>query len=188
VIKAGGGALAANGVDQHSVTQVVTGIVTAIIGVVWSHWFHTDDPTPPTTGAKATLLFMLGCLGLMLGCAALQPGADPIVVRTEQAEQGAKATFDLVLNAEGGTSANRLFWMSNAPAFHNFCEDLRRPVMLGTNTYPKCIAAIISLESIKENYKSGRANSNDLITAEFILTGLLNQANAWYTIVTNNPH
>lgn len=46
-----GGALATNGINKSSVTQIVCGVVTTLIGMAWSHWEHSDSQgtTPPTT-------------------------------------------------------------------------------------------------------------------------------------------
>jgi len=73
-----------------------------------------------------TMLFLFGALCISLAaCATLNPGADPLVVRTEQVQAGADATVDFVLNID---QSNRGFWLTNAPAFHNFCEYLRTRV------------------------------------------------------------
>ena len=50
ILKAVGAALAANGVDVSSTKKVVTGVVVALVGFVFSYLFHADDPTttPPT--------------------------------------------------------------------------------------------------------------------------------------------
>lgn len=119
------------------------------------------------------------------GCATrLDPGADPIVVRTEQTLTIAKSTFDLVLNID---HSHRELWREKAPAFHDFCEWLRMPRKLHHLTMPQCSAMLMSLDDVKLDYKTGRATSNDLLTALSTLQGVLNQANAWLTIATNTP-
>lgn len=42
-VKLIGGVLATNGINRSSVTQIVIGIVTALMGLAWSHWEHSPD-------------------------------------------------------------------------------------------------------------------------------------------------
>jgi hypothetical protein len=141
---------------------------------------HQLKPEQPRTNAPIALML---CLVLLAGCAPLQPGADPIVVRTEQAEQGAKATFQLALQTD---QLDRGFWRTNAPGFHSYCENLRIPTPYQvTNTLPRYRVMLLSLNDVKLDYKHGRASSNDLHTALLTLQSLQNQANIWLTIVTN---
>jgi hypothetical protein len=131
--------------------------------------------------------FPLCALGVLIitlifvGCASLQPGADPLVVRVEQGETVAKASFDLVVNVD---DSQRAFWITNAPAFHNFVEWLRAPVPLGTNAYPRGIAMIFQVDSAKVAYEADKSSSNALLTAFAALTQAESQATAWQTIVT----
>lgn len=119
------------------------------------------------------------------GCSTVQPGEDPLVVRTEQTEATAKASFDLVLNID---HANRPFWRTNAPAFHSFCEWLRQPQTVDlTNTLPRASALIWQLNTVKNNYMLARAGSNDVVTALTTLQSAVNQAQAWQTIIQSNP-
>jgi len=129
-------------------------------------------------------LFPLLAIALLVfGCAKLQPGADPLIVRAEQTEQVAKATFDLVLNVD---HSDRGFWRTNAPAFHGFCEWLRQPQPVwGTNVLPRASAMIANLDTVKLDYRAARASSNALITALLTLSSAVDQASAWSIIVTN---
>jgi hypothetical protein len=60
---------------------------------------------------------------LLLGCAALQPGADPIVVRAEQTTAIALDTFDLFLRVERQNEAS-LYKLN--PKIHDFANLIRR--------------------------------------------------------------
>lgn len=121
-------------------------------------------------------------------CSSLKPGADPIVVRTEQALKTGSATFDLVLSLD---HADRGFWRTNAPAFHNFCEGLRAPQIVfayGTNaTMPRVLAAQWSLNQVKIAYKQSPTNSTALEKSLASFLAFVDQAAAWATIVTNRP-
>lgn len=126
------------------------------------------------------LLFM----GLMLsGCARLQPGADPLVVRVEQAETGAVSTFDLVLRMD---DTDREFWKQKAPGFHSFAEFLREPLAAeGTNTEARALSLVRSLDVIKKDYQAGRASSNAVTAALATLRGLLAESAKQLSAVTN---
>lgn len=139
--------------------------------------------------AKILLLTLVsGAMALLFSsCKTLQPGADPLIVRTEQTETIAKATFDTVLNFD---NSNRAYWQTNAPAFHNFCEWLRAPQTVEvTNTLPRAAAMLISLDDTKLAYKSAAVSSNVLVEALATVQAALNQAQAWTTIssATNQP-
>lgn len=117
------------------------------------------------------------------GCATIEPGEDPLVVRAEQAEYTAKATFDLILNVD---HSDRGFWRTNAPAFHSFCEWLRQPQTVWiTNSLPRASAMILNLNAIKNAYKGSKVYSNDVISVMYTLQSIADQASAWSTIVTN---
>lgn len=135
---------------------------------------------------KATTFFALPLIGLALwGCATLQPGADPLVVRVEQAETSAKSSFQLVLSVD---QLDRGFWRTNAPAFHGYCEWLRVPTAYQvTNTLPRYRVLLLSLDDVKRDYKAARSSSNALFTALATLNSAANQASAWLQIVTNKP-
>lgn len=125
---------------------------------------------------------------ILIGCAALQPGADPVIVRAQQVEESGKATFDFVLRLD---SADRGFWRTNAPAFHNFCEWLREPqgVLDTTNIIllPRCSAMILSLDNLRRDYKASKVSSNILLQSIAVLESVTVQADAWTKIVTNKP-
>lgn len=144
----------------------------------------------PNIRPLAALITVLSCWLIIAttalivpGCATLAPGADPLVVRTEQSETTAKSTFDFVLNLD---NSDRGFWRTNAPGFHNFCEWLRQPQPAGTNILPRCSAMIWDVNMIKADYKASRASSNTLYTILVTLESALNQASSWSTLVTNS--
>jgi hypothetical protein len=114
----------------------------------------------------------------------LQPGADPLIVRTEQTETIAKAAFDTVLNFD---NSQRDFWRTNAPAFHQFCEWLRQPQTVEvTNTLPRASAMLVSLDDVKLAYKSSTVSSNTLAEALATVQAAVGQAQSWMTIATSN--
>lgn len=117
----------------------------------------------------ASILLLVLC-----GCAALQKGADPAVVRTEQTLSIAKSTLDTFEQID---NANRAFFHTNAPAMHAFAEYLRAPVIVnGTNVLPRGLAFIMALDTVKLQYKAGKASSNALATASAVLESALSQA------------
>lgn len=118
------------------------------------------------------------------------PGADPVVVNIERGQIMAESGFDTVLALD---ESDRGFWRTNAPAFHNFCEDLRRPVPWnadGRTTLPRYLAAQLQVSRLKQDYKAAKssASSNAVVSAELSLKALLGQTTAWLTIVTNQPN
>ena len=84
---------------------------------------------------------------------------------------------------------DRAFFRTNAPAFHQFCETLRRPTPYpaATNALPQYRVWLLSLDDVKREYQAGRTSSNALATALTVLSGLTDQASAWATIATNHP-
>ncbi|HWC60859.1 MAG TPA: hypothetical protein VHC44_14280 [Verrucomicrobiae bacterium] len=171
---------------------------------IWSALvFGTNTPSKPTSVAASVmngtggqggfalvklqfLMFLCTVVALWLvGCVQLQPGADPIVVRVEQTETVAKSSFDLVLNVD---NSNRPFFATNAPPFHRFCEWLREPQTVEqTNTLPRAAAMLVSLDDVKLAYKNASVGSNDVLTALATVQSAMSQANAWLTVVTNQP-
>jgi hypothetical protein len=128
---------------------------------------------------------LLACLFIVFGCAQLRPGEDPLVVRAEQTEAAAKASFDLILNID---HSDRGFWRTNAPAFHAFAEWLRQPTVVWiTNSLPRASVMIANLNNIKTDYLLARQGSNVLITAISVLQSVSSQAGAWSIIATNTP-
>jgi hypothetical protein len=154
-----------------------------------------NPPPNPNIGLKLSVfLIFVGLISFALAvgititsCASLAPGADPLVVRVEQTETTAKSTFDLVLNED---NSNRPFWMTNAPAFHAFCEWLRQPQTVEvTNTLPRASAMLLSLDDVKVAYQASKTagNSNLLYTIVATTEAAVSQASAWITIATNTP-
>jgi hypothetical protein len=158
----------------------------------------TGDP-PKLPGAPlATLMaimpwlrpfmaaFALTTVLFVTGCAPLQPGADPLVVNVERAELVGKSTFDLILNVD---NSNRSYWATNAPAFHEFCQWLRqRQTIERTNTLPRCVAMVLSLDDVKLDYKAARSSSNALTEALATFSSVLNQATSWSNVILpQNP-
>lgn len=124
---------------------------------------------------------------LLSACSSITPGSDLIVVRVEQTETTGLATVNLITAQD---DANRSFWITNAPAFHNFVEQLRVPMTVtGTNgsvTLPRGLAILQQLDNVKLAYKAGTTTSNELQTVLNTSLSILNQASAWQTIVTNS--
>lgn len=113
-------------------------------------------------------------LVLLAGCAALSPGADPIVVRAQQSESVGYATIDTFLKID---NANRGFFVTNAPALHNYAEWLRQPqIVNGTNVYPRGIAYFMSLDNIVVQYQQGLVNSNQVANVLANVETVINQA------------
>lgn len=141
---------------------------------------------------KKILLLPLVLSLLLVGCSTLNPNADPFVVRVEQAQTTAYATFDFVLHMD---QANRGFWMTNAPAFHGFCEWLRTPMTytsMGTPRadVPRCVVMQLNVDDVKVAYKLAKTsgNSNALYLAFATLNAALGQAASWSNIVSSPTH
>ena len=135
---------------------------------------------------KMFAVVAIASFSLAIGCATLKPGADPLVVRTEQALTMGKSSFDLVVLFD---HANRPFWATNAPAFHAFAEWLRQPQPVPeiTNTLPRAAAMLYSLDVIKRDYQASKASSNYLWSALVTFESAANQASAWLVVATNAP-
>lgn len=129
------------------------------------------------------LMFAFGWPFMFVGCTHLDPGADPVVVRAEQVETGASATFELVVKTDNN---NRSFWITNAPAFHNFAEWLRSPISIQGTNHPRGIAMIFQLDADKVAYKSHGGSSNALVASTAVLQSALTQSTAWLTISSNS--
>lgn len=132
---------------------------------------------------RAVVVVMGLWLAVLMGCAALQPGADPLVVRVEQTQTVAGGTLDLVLNVD---HADRGFWRTNAPAFHNFCEWLRTPQRYGPGSVPRVVAIQLNVDDLKLAYKTSKTagSSNALYSAWAVLQTAFSQATSWSNIVT----
>ena len=114
-------------------------------------------------------------------CATVSPTSDPIVVHAEQVEASADAAFQLVVSVD---NSDRGFWLTNAPAFHNFAEWLRAPVPIPGNTNePRGLGMILLVDNAKLAYETNSAMTNVLATTLADLQTALNQASAWSTIV-----
>lgn len=123
------------------------------------------------------------------GCVGLKPGADPIIVRAEQTQAIAPATFNAILKLD---DSNRALSRSNAPAFHEFCEWLRAPVTITvTNLHPggpqvlgahlpRGLAMVWSLDQTKLAYKHGLATSNTVVGVLATVESALAQAQQHY--------
>ena len=125
---------------------------------------------------------------MVAGCATLNPGADAFVVRAEQAQTAANASFDFVLHMD---QVNRPFWQTNAPAFHTFCEWLRTPTPYGASlAIPRCVVMQINVDDLKLAYKASKTsgNSNALFYALSVLGTAVNQSTSWSNIVTTPTH
>jgi hypothetical protein len=207
---AGGGYLAAKGIGDNTLWEAASGFLMALITWYISHkWNATAavvvnavPASKPSAGTgsqsgniRFSVLFFLALLSVATlmwaaGCAAIAPGNDPLVVNVERTETVAKSTFDLVLNVD---NANRAFFTTNTPPFHQFCEWLRQPQSVpdatsangAMVTLPRCTAMLLSLDNVKLEYKSARAGSNEVFTALQTVTSAMAQANAWLTVVTN---
>jgi len=142
------------------------------------------------TGLLLPLLAAVAFIALPLlpGCATLDPNADPFVVRTEQVQKQADATFDFLLGVD---NADRGFWRTNAPALHNFCEYLRTPIAVSpTHNSPRILAIERNVQDLKVQYKANRSagNSNLLYQISSELSLLVLQGNSWSNIVSTTTH
>jgi len=187
-----GPVLAKHGVTigNADVDQILGGL-SLLGGIIWKFWHWNATPsavpsaiTVPIKQVVPLLAFAAVFLGA-IGCAPLQPGADPIVVNVERTETVAKSSFDLVLNVD---NSKRSFFATNAPGFHNFCEWLRaRQTVEETNSLPRASALLVSLDDVKLAYKAGRATSNEVYAVLYTVQSAESQASAWMTVVTNQP-
>ena len=132
-------------------------------------------------------LMLLG-LGLLTvaftGCAKLQPGADPLVVRTEQLETTAYSTFDTFLKLDDVAMANTTVAPTWTTSAHPFAVYLRKPITVGTNTLPFGIASVLSLDTIKVSYQSGTTSSNALLSAITVLETTVQQASQYTSLIS----
>jgi len=124
---------------------------------------------------------------ILAACATLNPKADPFVVRVEQTQSVASATFDAVLRLD---NTDRSFWMSNAPAFHRFCEWGRTPMAHISGIRPRFVVMQLNVDDLKTAYKNEKSagNSNKLFLSLSVLKDALNQANSWSNVITAPIH
>lgn len=121
---------------------------------------------------------------ILTGCNLLRvdPGNDPLVVNAERTVQMAGASFDMINQID---NANRGFWRTNAPGFHNFAEWLRFPLVpkittnsgvVKTNVLRRGLAMIDGLNEVKLSYKKAKVSSNDLVLATISLDAALKES------------
>jgi hypothetical protein len=106
-------------------------------------------------------------LVLLSGCKTLQPGADPVVVRTEQSLTIAQATFDTFLKLD---DADRPLVKHQLPAVHNFAEWLREPMPISpgsTVIVARWAEMVAAADRVKLAYQANRTPENraNLVTA-----------------------
>lgn len=99
---------------------------------------------------------------MLTGCSTVAPGSDPLVVRAQQVETTAYSAFDTLLKID---NANRAFFATNAPGVHAFAEQLRQPVMDGTNATRQGLLWVTQLDRITQAYETNGASSNAVESA-----------------------
>lgn len=168
VLKIVSGLLLAHGLTDTATlinTPDVIGALTLIVSLAWSHFSHSaapDSPKPPSAGGTSLLLVAISVMSasvLLIGCVQIAPGNRAVIVRAEQSLAIGNATLDSAVHID---DANRSFWKTNLPAFHQFCESLRAPVLMYplTNIYPRGVAIIKSCDAVKETYKRSNATND----------------------------
>ena len=177
---------AVQGVGAY-VAQLITApdaVAAVVLGItwLWGHLTHADpQSSPPSSGGISKTVSALVALCavslLFTGCASIASGNRAVVVRAEQSISLANATLDSAVHID---DANRLWSMSHAPAFHQFCEWLRAPVVMLplTNSLPRGLAIVASADAVKETYKRTN-NTNDyalLISSLAVLESATSQA------------
>ena len=131
-------------------------------------------------------ILITGAMLLSNGCATVASGSDPLAVNAERLETVSVSAFDTVVILD---NSNRSFWITNAPAFHGFCEWLRKPITIeSTNTLPRGLAMIKLVDDAKIIYQANASHSNILIQAVADLQGVFNQASSWTVIVQSPTH
>jgi predicted metal-dependent hydrolase len=124
------------------------------------------------------------CLALvvMAGCASVQEGHDPVVVRAEQSLSIAFDTVDTFLKIEHG---NREVIKAKVPEVHAFAEKLRERVTVGGKTQPYAISLIQSATEVKNAYKRNRSLENraNLISALASLEALVRETQQHLTAI-----
>lgn len=130
------------------------------------------------------LSLVLFSLLLVGGCATILPGNDPLVVETERVLTIGQGTFELVTTID---DANRSFWKTNAPPFHEFVEWLRTKITLNeTNIVRRGPGMLQSLNNVKIEYKQHKASSNAVYTVLATVQSALNEAQTWLATVNTN--
>ena len=113
---------------------------------------------------------------LLLGCAPLQPGADPIVVRAEQTTAIAPDTFDLFLRVERQQEA-ALYKLN--PKIHDYANLIRREA-------PQWIS---TARHLTKAYKSSRteASKANLGTIVSLLLTSISEAQRYVALAAPAP-
>lgn len=96
------------------------------------------------------ILALLSSVLLLCGCASLQPGADPLVVRCQQAEATAFATFDTFVHLVADHEAKV---KATVPAAFAFAEWLRAKQPDGL---PRGLSLVESLGTVRRAYAANR--------------------------------
>jgi len=195
-LKVIGGALMAHGATNAASwvnAEDTAGLILAISGFVSSHLTHStgvEAGPPPSSNGTGTAtkagLILLGAGLLWGGCAALDPGANALIVRTEQAEATGYSTLDTFLKID---DADRGFFITNAPAMHQFAESLRQWKVIimpdGTvQTNRVWVSYLKSLDAVKVSYKAGTTSSNALAIALATVETAIGQAQQY---IVQNP-
>ncbi len=107
------------------------------------------------------------------GCTTLKPGADAVVVRAEQTETMARATFETFLKVD---HADRDFWREHGEAAHEFAEWLRTAQVPGDPSSRRWIVMVSNLDEVKRNYIKRRATSNDVVLAIGVVASAVRKA------------
>ena len=128
---------------------------------------------------RIAVMFLLLPL-LLCGCfATLKPGEDPLVVRSQQAEQVAFTTFDTYLRLVHEHEARV---RSKVPAAFKFAEWLRAKNSDGT---ARGLAMVTSLSNVRRAYAVSRtaANKASLTSALAAVTSAISEAQKHLAVV-----
>ncbi len=98
---------------------------------------------------KTRLIAVVAILALVAGCVHLAPGADPIVVRTEQTLKSADITFSVAMD----------WYVRNKPTLS---EAAQRPFIALRDGYDP---AYKDIQKTLDAYKQGRATGSSINTA-----------------------
>ena len=113
----------------------------------------------------------------LAGCSTIAPGNNPLIVRCEQTQKVATATFQAVVEVD---NVNRAFWQTNAPGFHRFCEWLRAPMIVGeTNVFPRGVAMLWELDQVKLAYKEKKKGESEVVKVLATVEQALASAQNW---------
>lgn len=146
-----------------------------------------DGDVGGSSNGITTALGMAFVVILLLGCAQLKPGADPVVVRAEQTAQLANSTFELFLRLEND---RRAFYRTNAPELHAAAEWLRSRMAVtlpdGSQTnVARCDAMIINLLNVTGAYQAGLADRKNVVSAINLVSAAVKESSTWLGVITN---